>query len=155
MIARWTSLCKCHWQVRESESNLFLSFSTNCICVYEILLLRFWITISVVIGSAMGSPTPVMSILHCLGESYTLLILKCCISLLGFRLDIGDGKEIDLKVCPRIKLCQECIQYLGPVCSRAWKLGEFIIMILCFHSNSALSSPFHTSSAHDKFAWSI
>ncbi|KAJ6323126.1 hypothetical protein OIU77_012876 [Salix suchowensis] len=29
-------------------------------------------------------------------------------------LDIGDGKEIDLKVCPRIKLCQECIQYLGP-----------------------------------------
>ncbi|KAJ6727404.1 IQ DOMAIN-CONTAINING PROTEIN IQM6 [Salix purpurea] len=67
-------------------------------------------------------------------------------------LDIGDGKEIDLKVCPRIKLCQECIQYLGPVCSRAWKLGEFIIMILCFHSNSALSSPFHTSSAHDKFA---
>ncbi|KAG5239585.1 IQ domain-containing protein [Salix suchowensis] len=29
-------------------------------------------------------------------------------------LDIGDGKEIDLKVCPRTRLCQECIQYLGP-----------------------------------------
>ncbi|XP_031372252.1 IQ domain-containing protein IQM3-like isoform X2 [Punica granatum] len=29
-------------------------------------------------------------------------------------LDIGDGKEIDLKVCPRLKLHEECIKYLGP-----------------------------------------
>lgn len=31
------------------------------------------------------------------------------------RLDIGDGKELDLKDCPRSKLRQQCIRYLGPV----------------------------------------
>ncbi|CAK9188346.1 unnamed protein product [Ilex paraguariensis] len=30
------------------------------------------------------------------------------------RLDIGDGKEVDLEECPRSKLRQECIRYLGP-----------------------------------------
>ncbi|KDO42141.1 hypothetical protein CISIN_1g0429201mg, partial [Citrus sinensis] len=30
-------------------------------------------------------------------------------------LDIGDGKEVDLKDCPRLRLQQECIKYLGPV----------------------------------------
>ncbi|GFS43018.1 IQ calmodulin-binding motif family protein [Actinidia rufa] len=29
-------------------------------------------------------------------------------------LDIGDGKEIDLKECPRSRLQQQCITYLGP-----------------------------------------
>ncbi|XP_068341354.1 IQ domain-containing protein IQM3-like [Pyrus communis] len=29
-------------------------------------------------------------------------------------LDIGDGKDIDLKECPRSKLRQQCIKYLGP-----------------------------------------
>ncbi|KAK1571280.1 hypothetical protein Q3G72_014457 [Acer saccharum] len=29
-------------------------------------------------------------------------------------LDIGDGKEVDLKNCPRFRLQQECIKYLGP-----------------------------------------
>lgn len=32
------------------------------------------------------------------------------------RLDIGDGKEVDLEDCPRLRLQQECIKYLGPVC---------------------------------------
>uniref|UniRef100_A0A5B6YPZ5 IQ domain-containing protein IQM3-like n=1 Tax=Davidia involucrata TaxID=16924 RepID=A0A5B6YPZ5_DAVIN len=31
-------------------------------------------------------------------------------------LDIGDGKEVDLKECPRSRLQQDCIIYLGPVC---------------------------------------
>ncbi|KAI8008295.1 IQ domain-containing protein IQM3 [Camellia lanceoleosa] len=31
-----------------------------------------------------------------------------------FWLDIGDGKEVDLKECPRSKLQQQCIIYLGP-----------------------------------------
>ncbi|KAL3628344.1 hypothetical protein CASFOL_027390 [Castilleja foliolosa] len=30
------------------------------------------------------------------------------------KLDIGDGKEVDLKECPRSKLHQQCIKYLGP-----------------------------------------
>ncbi|EXC26929.1 hypothetical protein L484_001201 [Morus notabilis] len=29
-------------------------------------------------------------------------------------LDLGDGKELDLKECPRSKLKQQCIKYLGP-----------------------------------------
>ncbi|XP_050379359.1 IQ domain-containing protein IQM3 [Argentina anserina] len=29
-------------------------------------------------------------------------------------LDIGDGKELDLKLCPRSELRQQCIRYLGP-----------------------------------------
>ncbi|KAI3434000.1 uncharacterized protein J3R85_006979, partial [Psidium guajava] len=29
-------------------------------------------------------------------------------------LDIGDGKDLDLKDCPRSKLRQQCIKYLGP-----------------------------------------
>ncbi|KAF8396438.1 hypothetical protein HHK36_018057 [Tetracentron sinense] len=29
-------------------------------------------------------------------------------------LDIGDGKEVDLKECPRSKLRHQCIKYLGP-----------------------------------------
>lgn len=29
-------------------------------------------------------------------------------------LDIGDGKDVDLKDCPRSRLREECIQYLGP-----------------------------------------
>ncbi|KAL7205411.1 hypothetical protein ACSBR2_018372 [Camellia fascicularis] len=33
------------------------------------------------------------------------------------RLGIGDGKEVDLKECPRSKLRQQCIKYLGPVCA--------------------------------------
>ncbi|GAA0161804.1 hypothetical protein LIER_18038 [Lithospermum erythrorhizon] len=31
-----------------------------------------------------------------------------------FWLDLGDGKEVDLKGCPRSKLRQQCIKYLGP-----------------------------------------
>lgn len=33
------------------------------------------------------------------------------------RLDIGDGKEVDIDECPRSKLRLECIKYLGPVCT--------------------------------------
>lgn len=29
-------------------------------------------------------------------------------------LDVGDGKDLDLKVCPRSKLRAQCIKYLGP-----------------------------------------
>ncbi|GMH09941.1 hypothetical protein Nepgr_011782 [Nepenthes gracilis] len=29
-------------------------------------------------------------------------------------LDVGDGKDVDLKECPRSKLQQQCIKYLGP-----------------------------------------
>ncbi|KAI3857595.1 hypothetical protein MKW98_028859 [Papaver atlanticum] len=31
-------------------------------------------------------------------------------------MDIEDGKDVDLKECPRSKLQQQCIKYLGPIC---------------------------------------
>lgn len=33
------------------------------------------------------------------------------------RLDLGDGKDVELTECPRSKLRQQCIKYLGPVCA--------------------------------------
>lgn len=48
------------------------------------------------------------------------------------RLDIGDGKELDLKECPRSKLRQQCIKYLGPVCvaSQLQFSNTYLIMTL-------------------------
>ena len=31
------------------------------------------------------------------------------------RLDVGDGKDVDLPECPRTLLKKQCIRYLGPV----------------------------------------
>ncbi|KAL2250752.1 UNVERIFIED_CONTAM: IQ domain-containing protein IQM3 [Sesamum indicum] len=40
---------------------------------------------------------------------------KSWLSSTGLKpLDLGDGKEVDLKECPRSKLRQQCIKYLGP-----------------------------------------
>lgn len=33
------------------------------------------------------------------------------------RLDVGGGIDLDLNECPRSKLKQQCIRYLGPVCA--------------------------------------
>lgn len=41
------------------------------------------------------------------------LIFAVCLC----RLDVGNGKELDLKECPRSKLRQQCIKYMGPVSS--------------------------------------
>ncbi|GAB2291844.1 hypothetical protein Dimus_026095 [Dionaea muscipula] len=30
-------------------------------------------------------------------------------------LDVGDGKEVNLETCPRLKLQRQCIKYLGPI----------------------------------------
>jgi hypothetical protein len=35
-----------------------------------------------------------------------------------FRLDVGEGREINLERCPRSKLLSQCIKYLGPVSPR-------------------------------------
>lgn len=37
-------------------------------------------------------------------------------------LDIGDGKEINLEKCPRAKLQQQCIKYLGPIEREAYEV---------------------------------
>lgn len=44
------------------------------------------------------------------------LLLSILFTVAPCRLDIGDGKELDLEDCPRSNLRQQCIKYLGPVC---------------------------------------
>ncbi|KAL5545896.1 hypothetical protein UlMin_005583 [Ulmus minor] len=55
---------------------------------------------------------------HRYGHSLHLYYLEWCKTDAGqpffYWLDIGDGKELDLKECPRSKLRQQCIKYLGP-----------------------------------------
>ncbi|XP_057505577.1 IQ domain-containing protein IQM3-like isoform X2 [Actinidia eriantha] len=55
---------------------------------------------------------------HRYGHSLNKYYEEWCKSEAGqpffFWLDIGDGKEVDLKECPRSELRQQCIKYLGP-----------------------------------------
>ncbi|XP_011652062.1 IQ domain-containing protein IQM6 isoform X1 [Cucumis sativus] len=45
-------------------------------------------------------------------------------------LDIGEGKEVNLERCPRYKLHQQCIKYLGPIERKAYEVvvenGKFL-----------------------------
>ncbi|KAJ0263975.1 IQ domain-containing protein IQM2 [Hirschfeldia incana] len=61
-------------------------------------------------------------------------------------LDIGEGKEVNLvEKCPRLKLQQQCIKYLGPMERKAYEViveeGKF------FYKNSG--EMLHTSSVED------
>ncbi|XP_073062809.1 IQ domain-containing protein IQM3-like [Primulina eburnea] len=55
---------------------------------------------------------------HRYGHSLHIYYDEWCQSNAGqpffYWLDLGDGKEVDLKECPRSKLRQQCIKYLGP-----------------------------------------
>ncbi|WZY95625.1 hypothetical protein YC2023_067954 [Brassica napus] len=62
------------------------------------------------------------------------------------RLDIGEGKEVNLvEKCPRLKLQQQCIKYLGPMERKAYEVvveeGKF------FYKNSG--EMLHTSSMEE------
>ncbi|KAL3752042.1 hypothetical protein ACJRO7_012802 [Eucalyptus globulus] len=56
-------------------------------------------------------------------------------------LDIGEGKEVNLEKCPRAKLQQQCIKYLGPMERKAYEIviedGKL------FHRQSG--KPIHTT----------
>lgn len=52
----------------------------------------------------------------------TWQLLKVFVGTTMCRLDVGDGKELDLEECPRSKLRKQCIKYLGPVCSATSQL---------------------------------
>jgi hypothetical protein len=56
-----------------------------------------------------------------------------------FRLDVGEGKEINLERCPRLKLLSQCIKYLGPVSLR--KLFGDGISRDCLLKNSENNDP--------------
>lgn len=78
----------------------------------------------------------------------------------SFRLDIGDGKTVDLDECPRSRLHQECISYLGPVsinqeCIRARindsllylctiQICNFLISLCLFFETSKSDSAMNT-----------
>ncbi|KAI3447482.1 hypothetical protein Pfo_004147 [Paulownia fortunei] len=55
---------------------------------------------------------------HRYGHSLHLYFDEWCKTNSGqpffYWMDLGDGKEVDLKECPRSKLRQQCIKYLGP-----------------------------------------
>ncbi|KAI3923123.1 hypothetical protein MKX01_014506 [Papaver californicum] len=55
---------------------------------------------------------------HRYGHSLHLYYEEWCNGDAGqpyfYWLDIGDGRDVDLKECPRSKLRQQCIKYLGP-----------------------------------------
>ncbi|KAL6988369.1 IQ domain-containing protein iqm3 [Sarracenia purpurea var. burkii] len=51
---------------------------------------------------------------HCLHMYYEEWRETESVQPFFYWLDIGDGKEVDLKECPRSKLQQLCIKYLGP-----------------------------------------
>lgn len=43
------------------------------------------------------------------------------------RLDVGHGKDLDLKECQRSKLRQQCIKYLGPVCACIIHIQDIVV----------------------------
>ncbi|VFQ88054.1 unnamed protein product [Cuscuta campestris] len=55
---------------------------------------------------------------HRYGHNLHFYYEEWCMSDSGqpffFWLDLGDGRKVDLKKCPRSKLQQQCIKYLGP-----------------------------------------
>ncbi|KAH7565511.1 hypothetical protein JRO89_XS09G0220300 [Xanthoceras sorbifolium] len=51
---------------------------------------------------------------HNLHKYYDVWFASDSIQPFFYWLDIGDGKEVTLEKCPRTKLQQECIKYLGP-----------------------------------------
>ena len=60
--------------------------------------------------------------------------------LCKFRLDIGEGKEVNLvDKCHRSKLQQQCIKYLGPVRSFS-SLDHFF---LAFQNKNCVTTDFH------------
>ncbi|XP_022851389.1 IQ domain-containing protein IQM2-like [Olea europaea var. sylvestris] len=66
---------------------------------------------------------------HRYGHSLHLYYEEWCKTNAGqpffYWLDLGDGKEVDLKECPRSKLRQQCIKYLGP---QERELYEYVVV---------------------------
>lgn len=46
------------------------------------------------------------------------------------RLDVGGGIDLDLNECPRSKLKQQCIRYLGPVCAIFSSLMSILVLLV-------------------------
>ncbi|KVI01801.1 hypothetical protein Ccrd_019930, partial [Cynara cardunculus var. scolymus] len=44
---------------------------------------------------------------------YLVMTIQFVQFLPDLRLDIWEGKEVNLEQCPRLKLQQQCIKYLG------------------------------------------
>lgn len=68
---------------------------------------------------------------HRYGHSLHLYYEEWCKADAGqpffYWLDVGDGKEVDLPKCPRSKLRQQCIKYLGTQNSASadWKFSRY------------------------------
>ncbi|KAJ0638547.1 putative IQ domain-containing protein IQM [Helianthus annuus] len=67
---------------------------------------------------------------HNLHYYYTKWLLSESTQPFFYWLDVGEGKEVNLEICPRTKLLQQCIIYLGPKEREAYEVivedGKFM-----------------------------
>ena len=119
------------WWLTICAGSLFFSlscctdWSTPSIWTQSALLLwclvweRECTAILLLVGACYFSFAPVLFLIVVV---VSLLLLKC-VNLTRtnisfgrkWRLDVGEGKEVNLEKCPRNKLQQQCIEYRGPV----------------------------------------
>ncbi|KAH8522995.1 hypothetical protein H0E87_003598 [Populus deltoides] len=55
------------------------------------------------------------------GHEFEVELVYACL-VWNCRLDIGEGKEINLEACPRSKFQRQCIKYLGPTERKAYEV---------------------------------
>ncbi|GMP84567.1 hypothetical protein CsSME_00038040 [Camellia sinensis var. sinensis] len=74
-------------------------------------------------------------------------------------LDIGDGKEVELKDCPRSMLRQLCIKYLGPVCALIFQLllelHMKIVFLIALFETVWLLAPTHLILMYYCFSFNV
>ncbi|KAH1108894.1 hypothetical protein J1N35_012662 [Gossypium stocksii] len=67
---------------------------------------------------------------HNLHFYYNQWLHSQCQEPFFYWLDIGEGKEVNIEKCPRLKLQQQCIKYLGPMERKPYEIvvvdGKFI-----------------------------
>ncbi|CAA2956149.1 Hypothetical predicted protein [Olea europaea subsp. europaea] len=66
-------------------------------------------------------------------------------------LNFGDGKEVDLEECPRSKLDQQCVKYLGP---KEREYYEYVIVDGKILHNMT-GTPLHHGSPHLKYIFVV
>ncbi|RWW31805.1 hypothetical protein GW17_00003562 [Ensete ventricosum] len=69
------------------------------------------------------------------------------------RLDVGDGREMNLEKCPRSKLQSQCIEYLGPV--RNLASSKFLMFLLMMTKNKSSDEGFCPCEQKEREAYEV
>ena len=80
------------------------------LAVFSFMKKKLWLTVWRCRLDGKGQTKDLMEVLTLIYYYYYFL-------LKFYRLDVGDGKDLDLKDCSLSKLRKQCIKYLGPVCA--------------------------------------